>query len=312
MNNTLSVVVPLLNEEGIVEELIKRINGSVEEVSENYEIILVDDGSTDGTGEKIRLSSKLNLKVKGIKLSRNFGHHYAISAGLHNAKGEWVVVMDGDLQDRPEVIPNLLKKAQEGFDVVFVSRNKRPESLFYRIFQKFFYIILNRLSGIDFDSRQANFSIINRKVVEAFKKFPENSRFYGSTIKWLGFKRSYIEAEHGRRFSGKPSYTIRKRLNLAFDIILAFSDRPLKFAIGLGLFLSGVSFLILIWVLIGYMSWGFTVIGWPSLIASIFLSSGAILVVLGVIGIYLGRVFNEVKSRPLYLVEDKVNMENVN
>jgi dolichol-phosphate mannosyltransferase len=312
MNNTLSVVVPLLNEEGIVEELIKRINGSVEEVSENYEIILVDDGSTDGTWEKIRLSSKLNLKVKGIKLSRNFGHHYAISAGLHNAKGEWVVVMDGDLQDRPEVIPNLLKKAQEGFDVVFVSRNKRPESLFYRIFQKFFYIILNRLSGIDFDSRQANFSIINRKVVEAFKKFPENSRFYGSTIKWLGFKRSYIEAEHGRRFSGKPSYTIRKRLNLAFDIILAFSDRPLKFAIGLGLFLSGVSFLILIWVLIGYMSWGFTVIGWPSLIASIFLSSGAILVVLGVIGIYLGRVFNEVKSRPLYLVEDKVNMENVN
>jgi dolichol-phosphate mannosyltransferase len=312
MNNTLSVVVPLLNEEGIVEELIKRINGSVEEVSENYEIILVDDGSTDGTWEKIRLSSKINLKVKGIKLSRNFGHHYAISAGLHNAKGEWVVVMDGDLQDRPEVIPNLLKKAQEGFDVVFVSRNKRPESLFYRIFQKFFYIILNRLSGIDFDSRQANFSIINHKVVEAFKKFPENSRFYGSTIKWLGFKRSYIEAEHGRRFSGKPSYTIRKRLNLAFDIILAFSDRPLKFAIGLGLFLSGVSFLILIWVLIGYMSWGFTVIGWPSLIASIFLSSGAILVVLGVIGIYLGRVFNEVKSRPLYLVEDKVNMENVN
>jgi polyisoprenyl-phosphate glycosyltransferase len=312
MNNTLSVVVPLLNEEGIVEELIKRINGSVEEVSENYEIILVDDGSTDGTWEKIRLSSKINLKVKGIKLSRNFGHHYAISAGLHNAKGEWVVVMDGDLQDRPEVIPNLLKKAQEGFDVVFVSRNKRPESLFYRIFQKIFYIILNRLSGIDFDSRQANFSIINRKVVEAFKKFPENSRFYGSTIKWLGFSRSYIEAEHGRRFSGKPSYTIRKRLNLAFDIILAFSDRPLKFAIGLGLFLSGVSFLILIWVLIGYMSWGFTVIGWPSLIASIFLSSGAILVVLGVIGIYLGRVFNEVKSRPLYLVEDKVNMENVN
>jgi polyisoprenyl-phosphate glycosyltransferase len=312
MNNTLSVVVPLLNEEGIVEELITRINGSVEEVSENYEIILVDDGSTDGTWEKIRLSSKINLKVKGIKLSRNFGHHYAISAGLHNAKGEWVVVMDGDLQDRPEVIPNLLKKAQEGFDVVFVSRNKRPESLFYRIFQKIFYIILNRLSGIDFDSRQANFSIINRKVVEAFKKFPENSRFYGSTIKWLGFSRSYIEAEHGRRFSGKPSYTIRKRLNLAFDIILAFSDRPLKFAIGLGLFLSGVSFLILIWVLIGYMSWGFTVIGWPSLIASIFLSSGAILVVLGVIGIYLGRVFNEVKSRPLYLVEDKVNMENVN
>ena len=311
MNLILSVVVPLLNEEEIVEELIKRLKISLNGVSENYEIILVDDGSNDRTWEKISLISKIDNRVKGIKLSRNFGHHYAISAGLHNAHGEWVVVMDGDLQDRPEVIPELLYKAKEGFDVVFVSRNKRPESIFYKILQKLFYVFLRRLSGIDFDSRQANFSILNHKVVEAFKKFPEYSRFYGSTIKWLGFKRTFIEAEHGKRYSGKPSYTIKKRLNLALDIILSFSDRPLKFAIGLGLALSGLSFLILIWILIGYMSWGFTVIGWPSIIASIFLSSGAILVVLGVIGIYLGRVFNEVKSRPLYLIDDSVNIEEI-
>ena len=311
MNLILSVVVPLLNEEEIVEELIKRLKISLDGVSENYEIILVDDGSNDGTWEKISLISKIDNRVKGIKLSRNFGHHYAISAGLHNAHGEWVVVMDGDLQDRPEVIPELFYKAKEGFDVVFVSRNKRPESIFYKILQKLFYVFLRRLSGIDFDSRQANFSILNHKVVEAFKKFPEYSRFYGSTIKWLGFKRTFIEAEHGKRYSGKPSYTIKKRLNLALDIILSFSDRPLKFAIGLGLALSGLSFLILIWILIGYMSWGFTVIGWPSIIASIFLSSGAILVVLGVIGIYLGRVFNEVKSRPLYLIDDSVNIEEI-
>jgi dolichol-phosphate mannosyltransferase len=311
MNLILSVVVPLLNEDEIVEELIKRLKISLDGVSENYEIILVDDGSNDGTWEKISLISKIDNRVKGIKLSRNFGHHYAISAGLHNAYGEWVVVMDGDLQDRPEVIPELFYKAKEGFDVVFVSRNKRPESIFYKILQKLFYVFLRRLSGIDFDSRQANFSILNHKVVEAFKKFPEYSRFYGSTIKWLGFKRTFIEAEHGKRYSGKPSYTIKKRLNLALDIILSFSDRPLKFAIGLGLALSGLSFLILIWILIGYMSWGFTVIGWPSIIASIFLSSGAILVVLGVIGIYLGRVFNEVKSRPLYLIDDSVNIEEI-
>jgi dolichol-phosphate mannosyltransferase len=311
MNLILSVVVPLLNEDEIVEELIKRLKISLDGVSENYEIILVDDGSNDGTWEKISLISKIDNRVKGIKLSRNFGHHYAISAGLHNAHGEWVVVMDGDLQDRPEVIPELFYKAKEGFDVVFVSRNKRPESIFYKILQKLFYVFLRRLSGIDFDSRQANFSILNHKVVEAFKKFPEYSRFYGSTIKWLGFKRTFIEAEHGKRYSGKPSYTIKKRLNLALDIILSFSDRPLKFAIGLGLALSGLSFLILIWILIGYMSWGFTVIGWPSIIASIFLSSGAILVVLGVIGIYLGRVFNEVKSRPLYLIDDSVNIEEI-
>ena len=311
MNLILSVVVPLLNEDEIVVELIKRLKISLDGVSENYEIILVDDGSNDGTWEKISLISKIDNRVKGIKLSRNFGHHYAISAGLHNAHGEWVVVMDGDLQDRPEVIPELFYKAKEGFDVVFVSRNKRPESIFYKILQKLFYVFIRRLSGIDFDSRQANFSILNHKVVEAFKKFPEYSRFYGSTIKWLGFKRTFIEAEHGKRYSGKPSYTIKKRLNLALDIILSFSDRPLKFAIGLGLALSGLSFLILIWILIGYMSWGFTVIGWPSIIASIFLSSGAILVVLGVIGIYLGRVFNEVKSRPLYLIDDSVNIEEI-
>lgn len=311
MNLILSVVVPLLNEEEIVEELIKRLKISLDGVSEKYEIILVDDGSNDRTWERISLISKIDNRVKGIKLSRNFGHHYAISAGLHNANGEWVVVMDGDLQDRPEVIPELFYKAKEGFDVVFVSRNKRPESIFYKILQKLFYVFLRRLSGIDFDSRQANFSILNHKVVEAFKKFPEYSRFYGSTIKWLGFKRTFIEAEHGKRYSGKPSYTVKKRLNLALDIILSFSDRPLKFAIGLGLALSGLSFLILIWILIGYMSWGFTVIGWPSIIASIFLSSGAILVVLGVIGIYLGRVFNEVKSRPLYLIDDSVNIEEI-
>jgi dolichol-phosphate mannosyltransferase len=306
-----SVVIPLLNEEVIVNELIKRVSSSVELISSDYEVILIDDGSTDTTWEKIKSFSLTNNKIKGIKFSRNFGHHYAITAGLHNSNGEWVVVMDGDLQDRPEVIPDLYNEAQKGFDVVFVSRNKRPESFLYKLLQKTFYLILRKLSGIDFDSRQANFSILNKKVVEAYKKFPENSRFYGSTIKWLGFKRSFIEAEHGRRFGGKPSYTVKKRLNLAFDIILAFSDRPLKFAIGLGVVLSIFSFTIFSWIIIGYLNWGFTVIGWPSLMASIFFTGGAILVILGVVGIYLGRVFNEVKSRPLYVAEDLTNIQNI-
>ena len=311
MNLILSVVVPLLNEDEIVVELIKRLKISLDGVSENYEIILVDDGSNDGTWEKISLISKIDNRVKGIKLSRNFGHHYAISAGLHNAHGEWVVVMDGDLQDRPEVIPELFYKAKEGFDVVFVSRNKRPESIFYKILQKLFYVFIRRLSGIDFDSRQANFSILNHKVVEAFKKFPEYSRFYGSTIKWLGFKRTDIEARHGQRFSGKPGYTIKKRLSLAADIIISFSGRPLRFAIVIGLLMSLVSLLLSIWVLVGAFSWGFAVLGWPSLMASILFTGGAILVVLGIIGIYLGRVFQEVKSRPLYIVSETRNVEIV-
>jgi dolichol-phosphate mannosyltransferase len=217
--------------------------------------------------------------------------------------------MDSDLQDRPEVIPDLLKKAQEGFDVVFVSRQQRPESLVYKFSQKIFYVILRSLSGIDFDSRQANFSIISRKVVEAFMNFPENARFYGSTIKWLGFSRSSIEASHGSRFSGRSSYTLKKRVDLALDIILSFSDRPLKFAVGFGLFMSSISLVLSTWILIRAYIWGFSVLGWASLMITLIFIGGVLLIVLGILGIYLGRVFKEVKRRPLYLISEKINLK---
>jgi dolichol-phosphate mannosyltransferase len=267
----------------------------------------VDDGSQDETWKQIEKEVEEDGRIKGVKFSRNFGHHFAITAGIHQSNGEWVVVMDGDLQDRPEVIPVLYEEIRKGFDVVFVNRTNRPESLVYKVAQKFFYFTLRILSGYDFDSRQANFSIISRKVVEAFKKFPENSRFYGSTIKWLGFRTSSVSATHGKRFEGKPSYTLQKRFKLAADIILAFSDRPLKIAIGLGLVMSTLSIFIVTWILIGVNSWGFSVVGWPSLIAAIFFSTGIILVILGILGVYLGQVFKEVKNRPLYLISDTVN-----
>jgi glycosyltransferase involved in cell wall biosynthesis len=303
----LSVVIPVFNEGPIIEELVKQVKMNVKLITDDFEIILVDDGSQDETWNKIENEAKQEKKVKGIKFSRNFGHHFAITAGLHNSSGDWVIVMDGDLQDRPEVIPELYKKSQTGFDVVFVSRLNRPEALYYRIAQKIFYWALKNLSGVDFDSQQANFSIINKKVVEAFKNFPENARFYGSTIKWLGFKRSYITADHGTRYSGRPSYTFKKRLKLALDIILSFSERPLKFAIGLGLLMSSISIFIALWIVYGTLRWGYAVMGWPSGIVSILFSSGIILTVLGIIGIYLGRVFDEVKRRPLYIISNIVN-----
>jgi dolichol-phosphate mannosyltransferase len=298
----LSVVVPVFNESSLIEELLKRVINNVKLVTADFEIIIVDDGSQDQTWELIVAEAKKETRIKGIKFSRNFGHHYAITAGLHNSNGEWVVVMDGDLQDRPEVIPELYKKAQEGFDVVFVSRQNRPEKFYYQIAQKFFYWILRTLSGINFDSTQANFSIISRKVVEAFKIFPENARFYGSTIKWLGFNRSFIYADHGVRHSGKPSYTLRKRIKLASDIILSFSERPLKFAIGFGIIISTIAIIGAFWIIYGAIQWGYSVIGWSSLIFSIFFLGGSILVVLGIIGIYLGRVFQESKKRPLFII----------
>lgn len=302
----LSVVVPVFNESSLIEELLKRVTNNVKLITADFEIIIVDDGSQDKTWELIEVEAKKETRIKGIKFSRNFGHHYAITAGLHNSNGEWVVVMDGDLQDRPEVIPELHKKAQEGFDVVFVSRQNRPEKLRYRIAQKIFYATLSTLSGLDFDPRQANFSIINRKVVEAFKRFPENARFYGSTIKWLGFERSTVFADHGIRHSGKPSYTLRKRIKLASDIILAFAERPLRWSIYLGFLISVISMLSVIWIVYKSFFFGFSVNGWASLISVISFSTGIILIVIGVSSLYVGEIFRQVKNRPLYIIDKRV------
>ena len=305
----ISVVIPLLNEENLVSELIRRVNENVKKITNDFRIILIDDGSTDATWEVIKKESLTNVKIVGIKFSRNFGHHYAITAGLNASNSDWVVVMDGDLQDRPEVIPDLYRKAKEGFEIVFVSRKNRPEKFYYKILQKVFYVILKYMSGIDFDSNQANFSILSKKVVEAFKVFPENARFYGSTIKWLGFNRTYIEADHGTRFSGETSYTVRKRIRLASDIIIAFSDRPLKFSIGAGAFFSICSIFFAFLIILKSINQGFLVLGWPSIMVSILFLSGVNLIVLGILGLYIGRIFQEVKNRPLYIESESFNLE---
>jgi dolichol-phosphate mannosyltransferase len=301
------VVVPVLNEETVIKELVSRLLKVMSKVGETFEIIVVDDGSSDHTWGFLKEICEENRTVKAISFSKNFGHHVAITAGLHESLGEWVVVMDGDLQDRPEVIPQLIEETKKGFDVVFVSRTNRPETVLYKFFQKLFYFLLRLLSGVNFDSTQANFSIINRKVVEGFKRFPEKARFYGSTVKWLGFNSTFIKADHGIRFNGKSSYTLRKRINLASDIIISFSEKPLKIAIGLGFFLSSVSVLIFTWTLFAKITWGYSVTGWASIIAAIFLTGGAILSILGILGVYIGRIFTEVKNRPLYIVQDSFN-----
>jgi dolichol-phosphate mannosyltransferase len=303
----LTVVIPVYNESTLIGELVSRVKQNVKLISEDYEIILVDDGSQDKTWEFIEFESNSEKRVRGIKFSRNFGHHYAITAGIHNSNSEWVVVMDGDLQDRPEVIPELYNKALEGFDVVFVSRQNRPEKLYYRIAQKFFYLLLRKLSGIDFDSSQANFSIIHSRVVEAFKLFPENTRFYGSTIKWLGFSKGVVYANHGKRFSGKPSYTLKKRIKLAFDIILSFSERPLRFAIGSGILIFISAVIITFWILFNYIFFNQKISELFSILSVVLFGTGLILVINGIIGIYIGQIFNETKKRPLYIIEKCTN-----
>jgi glycosyltransferase involved in cell wall biosynthesis len=303
------VVAPIYNEESIIEEFIKQVLLNLNKITTNHEIILVDDGSSDRSWHLIKKVASKNKKIKAIKLSRNFGHHYAITAGLHQATANWTVVMDSDLQDRPEVIIELYNKAKQGFEVVFVSRKNRPESKGYLLAQKTFYFILNVLSGLNFNSKHANFSIINYKVVEAFKNFPESSRFYGSTIRWLGFNTSEVEANHGSRHSGKPSYTFKKRFKLASDIILAFSDRPLKLAIVFGLLMALTSTILLILTFVGTFQIKSAITGWASILIALFFVGGSILVVLGIIGVYVGRVFRQVKNRPLYVISSQINFK---
>jgi glycosyltransferase involved in cell wall biosynthesis len=304
----LSVVIPLLNEENLIIEMIERVTLNCQNITEQFEIIFVDDGSTDKTWELIENAGHKDKRVKGLKLSRNFGQHYAITAGLDNANGEWVVVMDGDLQDVPEVIPELFEKAQQGFDIVFVSRQNRPEKMYYLLAQRLFYTFLNKLSGLNFDPSQANYSIINSKVVMAFRKFPEYSRFYASTIKWLGFKSTSIKANHGKRYSGRPSYTLKKRIKLAIDIITAFSERLLNFSILIG----ATSFLSVLTVAaIGrsrFLSHDSNFL-YLNINTISLLICGIMVLVLSIYGLYIRNIFMEIKHRPLYIVSSTSNIE---
>jgi glycosyltransferase involved in cell wall biosynthesis len=304
----LSVVIPVLNEEKLITELIERVTLNCKNVTEQFEIIFVDDGSTDKTWELIEDAGNKDKRVGGLKLSRNFGQHYAITAGLDNANGNWVVIMDGDLQDVPEVIPELFEKAQQGFDIVFVSRQNRPEKIYYRMAQRLFYTILNKLSGLNFDPSQANYSIINSKVVKAFRKFPEYSRFYASTIKWLGFKSTSIKANHGKRYSGRPSYTLRKRIKLAIDIITAFSERLLNFSILLG---ATSSVAILSVALVGRSRFltHDTNFLYLNINMMLMLICGIIVLILSIYGLYIRNIFMEIKQRPLYIVSNTLNIK---
>ncbi len=304
---TLSVVIPVYNETELIEELIGRTNKVLLEMAISYEILLVDDGSVDDSWAKITSLKARFPNLKSIKFSRNFGHHYAISAGLREVTGDFAVVMDGDLQDRPEVIPKLFQKIHEGFDVVFVARENRPESKLYLLLQRIYYFVLNTLSGLEFNSKYANFSIINRKVIDSFNLLSENTRFYGSSILWLGYKKGEVSAQHGTRFAGKPSYTISKRIRLALDVIIAFSDRPLKFAIYLGITQALVSIIFVANLVSKYFLGSNSESIQEIILASIFLSTGIIVLILGLIGIYIGRIYRETKMRPLFLISERID-----
>jgi dolichol-phosphate mannosyltransferase len=303
----ISIISPVYNSEKIIEVLVKRIADNVQLITTDFEIILVEDGSIDDSWSKIVELSLSNKRIRGAKLSRNFGQHAAITAGLKISKGDWVVVIDCDLQDRPEEIINLYNEAQKGFDVVLARRIVRYDSIIKKTTSKLFYTVFAYLTGTKQDNTVANFGIYNRKVIDAILSMKDVIRYFPTMIQWVGFKQGTLEVKHSEREEGKSSYTWRKLFKLAFDNIIAFSDKPLRLTVRLGLSISLVSFVVGLYYLLQYFKGSIEVTGYTSLIISLWFLSGLIMFILGIIGLYLGKVFDKVKDRPVYIVSDSTN-----
>ena len=303
----LSIVSPVYQAEKIISVLVQRIESAVSKITDDFEIILVEDCGTDNSWNEIEKITAVNPRVIGIKLSKNFGQHYAITAGLDHAKGDWIVVMDCDLQDQPEEIGKLYAKALEGYDVVLARRLKRKDNLFKKLFSVLFYRTLGYLTGSRQDERIANFGIYHRKVIEAVVSMRESIRYFPTMIKWVGFRTASVDVIHDARSEGKTSYNLRKLINLALDIILAFSDKPIRLLIKFGLIVSFFSFIGAIRALTLWFNGEISVLGYTSLIISVWFLSGIIISTLGLVGLYVGKIFEGVKKRPIYIIEKIIN-----
>lgn len=298
----LSIVIPVYKAENCLDELYSRLKLSVEEITENFEIILIEDCGGDNSWGKICDLSRQDGRVKGFQFSRNFGQHYGITAGLDFCDGDWVVVMDCDLQDRPEEIARLYKKAQEGYDIVLARRGTRNDPLAKRFTSWLFYKIFSYLADMQYDGETGNFRIISRKVVESFREMRERLRFFGGLVSWLGYSTASIDVQHDERFAGQTSYTFKKLWKLASETIIAYSDKPLRLAIRFGFIISTLAFLYGSYVVFRALFHGVPIIGWSSMITSIYFLGGIIISILGILGVYLGKTFDETKKRPLYII----------
>ncbi len=307
-NPHISVVSPVYKAENIVAELVKQVREAVLSITEDFEIILVNDASPDNSWDKIVAECATDRRVKGINLSRNFGQHYAITAGLNHAKGDWVVVMDCDLQDRPDEIPNLYRKAQEGYDSVFAQRKDRSDGVVKKTFSKVFYRIFSYLTETRQDASVANFGIYNRKVINAVLAMHDQIRFFPTMVQWVGFRKYYLPVQHSERYEGKSSYNFKGLFRLALNTIIAFSDKPMRLTVKLGFFIAFISFVVMLVYLVMYFTGHIKVLGFTSLMISLWLLAGIIIFILGFVGLYIGKMFEKVKARPVYIVKDDINL----
>ena len=311
MNNNIkiSIVSPVYRAEKMVQMLVERIVKSVSTITEDYEIILVNDASPDASWQAIEVECVKNQRVKGLNLSRNFGQHYAITAGLNYAKGEWVVVMDCDLQDCPEEIPALYAKAQEGYDSVFAQRVQREDKWYKRLSSKLFYAVFGYLTDTKQDASIANFGIYHHNVVKAIIQMGDRFRYFPTMVQWVGFKKGYLPVDHNERMEGKSSYNWSRLFRLALDTIIAFSDKPMRLMVKLGAFVTLIALVIGVVYLIKYLMGDIAVAGFTTLIISLWIIAGIIISLLGIVGLYIGKMFDTVKQRPMFIVNQALNID---
>ncbi len=305
----ISIAVPVYNEESIVNELLRRSLQVLDSLPGGpHEIVLADDGSRDATWSMIEKAAAEDPRVVGVSLSRNFGHQAAIGAALDHATGDWIVVMDGDLQDPPESIPQLVEECQKGFEVVYVVRVKRKEGLLLRSGYALFYRLIAMLADLKLPVGAGDFAIMSRRVADLVRQSPERQRYLRGLRTWYGFRQKGIEIERDARHSGKSKYSLRRLCRLAFDGVFAFSVIPIRLATAFGVLTVTFSVLFAIYSMVVKLAYGYSPVGFTALICSITFLSGVQLLFLGVIGEYIGRIYEEVKQRPHYVVEKVVGL----
>lgn len=302
-----SVVVPVYGCSTSLVELYIRLEDALCKITPNFEIVLVNDGSPDDAWNIIVELSKKYPKVKGINLSRNFGQHYAITAGLNNANGEWIVVMDCDLQDRPEEIFNLYSKALEGYDSVFAQRINRKDNPLKKLNSKMFYSLFSYLTDTKQDASVANFGIYKRNVIDAILDMKDHIRYFPTMAQWVGFRKYYLPVEHNARQDGGSNYNFRSLFRLAINNIIAFSDKPLRLTAKAGFVLATFSFIVALFYFYFYYIGYIKVLGFTTLILSVWFIGGLIMMLLGVLGLYIGKIFDKVKNRPYYIIKNICN-----
>jgi len=307
-NYVYSIVIPVLNEEKVLNELYQRLTKVMTDIGESYEIIFINDGSTDNSLKIMKQLHTHDKRIKIIDFSRNLGHQIAITAGIDFTSGDAVITIDADLQDPPEVIPDLIKKWKEGYEVIYGIREKRKgENFFKKISTLIFYRLINKMTMINMPPDSGDFRLIDKKVVNNLKNIRENNRYVRGLTYWIGFKQIGVPYERDKRFAGKSKYPIKKLFKLAYDAIFSFSNFPLKIATYFGFIVSFLSFLYLIYALIIKLFTNSVIHGWTSLMISILFLGGVQLICLGIIGEYIARINDEVKKRPLYIIKEIID-----